>query len=174
MTCILGAVRSTTTPIHLPYKFRTRCEIRFTLVMKPSWTNNLVINGDFLTSSMSPRAEVLKAYTYLVEVGKLTPEGNLYLLAGNHDLSAKAGRVSSFEFLCKILKSHFPEGSLRPDGGSNPPVRQGLGTAHVQNPRLFHMEGFSTTLTPCSCTAISTTIFRLSQTTASTCQPVGG
>lgn len=82
-------------------------ELFMTTIMNHT-DKNLIINGDFFDKFDVPTSEVLKAYDILVKWAT-NATGNLYLLAGNHDLSAKAGRVSSFEFLCKILKSRFPE-----------------------------------------------------------------
>jgi len=67
----------------------------------------LVINGDLFDDfEIDPRDWV---QTYSIFAAWLSQGRKLYLVAGNHDHSAKALRVSSFQMLCEVLKGQFKD-----------------------------------------------------------------
>jgi len=67
----------------------------------------VIINGDLFDRFTVDTADILAAYDTLAEYIKAG--GRLALCAGNHDSSAKAGKVSSFDFLAHLLASRFPQ-----------------------------------------------------------------
>lgn len=67
---------------------------------------HLILNGDLLDSFEISLSQVWKtAQTLQSWIDQSSPMAKLFMLAGNHDLSPKAERISSFELLCRILKS---------------------------------------------------------------------
>ena len=67
---------------------------------------HVVINGDLFDSFQVETSEVIAAHKIFQE--HLEREGQLTLVMGNHDSSAKADKVSSFHLLAHILKSTHP------------------------------------------------------------------
>lgn len=68
---------------------------------------SLLIAGDLFDEfEVSPRDWV---QTYQILQDWCVKKGSLVLVAGNHDHSPKALRVSSFEMLCTVLKEQFGE-----------------------------------------------------------------
>lgn len=104
-----GVIRTAgTTPftrLRLQDWLRTQLDTR----LKHCWDKHVVFNGDLLDKFEVPTAEVVRVYRILAHwVENSTPEAKLWLLAGNHDISAKGEKMSSFALLCEMLTSRFP------------------------------------------------------------------
>lgn len=69
--------------------------------------NDLVILGDLFDSFDCDARDWLEAYRLLTAWCAYNSFHTLYLVAGNHDTSAKANRVSSFETMAAVLKGQF-------------------------------------------------------------------
>lgn len=69
--------------------------------------SDLVILGDLFDSFDCDARDWLEAYRLLTAWCAYNSFHTLYLVAGNHDTSAKANRVSSFEIMAAVLKGQF-------------------------------------------------------------------
>lgn len=69
--------------------------------------DDLVILGDLFDSFDCDARDWLEAYRLLTAWCAYNSFHTLYLVAGNHDTSAKANRVSSFETMAAVLKGQF-------------------------------------------------------------------
>jgi len=69
--------------------------------------SDLVILGDLFDSFDCDARDWLEAYRLLTAWCAYNSFHTLYLVAGNHDTSAKANRVSSFETMAAVLKGQF-------------------------------------------------------------------
>jgi len=69
--------------------------------------DDLVILGDLFDSFEVDPRDWLEAYRLLTAWCAYNSFHTLYLVAGNHDTSAKANRVSSFETMAAVLKGQF-------------------------------------------------------------------
>ena len=69
--------------------------------------SDLVILGDLFDSFDCDARDWLEAYWLLTAWCAYNSFHTLYLVAGNHDTSAKANRVSSFETMAAVLKGQF-------------------------------------------------------------------
>lgn len=74
---------------------------------------HLIINGDLLDGFEIDTKELIQVYDTLVSwAANSSQNSKLFMLAGNHDRSAKGSKVSSFEFLCKIVQEASPLGKV--------------------------------------------------------------
>lgn len=67
---------------------------------------DILIAGDLFDSFTIDERDLLDAYTLIDMWAKLNPNNMLYLMAGNHDVSMRGDKVSSFQLLTEILKHH--------------------------------------------------------------------
>lgn len=63
---------------------------------------DLLINGDLFDTNMVPYMDLLEVYSLLTDW--LYNGHRLILASGNHDLDKNTTRLSSFQFLCRLLK----------------------------------------------------------------------
>jgi metallophosphoesterase superfamily enzyme len=70
--------------------------------------DDLVINGDLFDTANVPMHDLLETWRLLSQWLTLTG-ATLFLVAGNHDLSKSSTQLSSFQFLCKLLTTQFPQ-----------------------------------------------------------------
>jgi DNA repair exonuclease SbcCD nuclease subunit len=68
--------------------------------------SDLMLLGDLLDSQQIPLSDMLEVYRLLNDW--LKAGHDLYLVAGNHDLSRNSATLSSFQFLCRLIKSNYP------------------------------------------------------------------
>jgi|GEM_PF-1652257 len=111
-------------------------------ILHDSQEKHLVIAGDLFDEfEVSPRDWV---QTYLIFQDWLVRSGGkLTLIAGNHDHSPKALRVSSFEMLSKVLVEQFGDQVVTVVGidqwsGINPPTGHIYALAHCSNQDVFN------------------------------------
>lgn len=69
---------------------------------------DLIIAGDLFDEFLVNNHAVLQAYRTLA-VWLDAGESDLYLVPGNHDIGKRSDRPSSFQFLCQILVSQYPD-----------------------------------------------------------------
>lgn len=110
-------------------------------------TSDLLILGDLFDQfEVSPR-DWIQTYLILQDWLVRTPR-TLYLVAGNHDHSPKALRVSSFEMLCKVLVEQFgPERVVvvaidewKFIGSQDPSTAKTIALAHCSNQDIFNLK----------------------------------
>ena len=139
----IGAIRSSgTTPV-TQLKLRQHILSEFRRLMPNE--GDLMILGDLFDKENIPISDILE--TYRILKSWLTKGFNLYLVAGNHDLSKTSSTMSSFDFLGKLLLEQAPmqvtvihTGTLTPYGYVIP---------HVANQDLFDLE--LTKVPECAC-----------------------
>jgi len=108
-------------------------------VMMDNKDKDILILGDLFDSFTVDSKELLQAYNSLTLWLAVTGR-TLHLVAGNHDVSAKGEKLSSFHFLSSVLKSQFgsrvvvyePEFAAVADGVYVIP--------HCSNQDLFELE----------------------------------
>lgn len=69
-------------------------------------TTDLLVLGDLLDTFSIPYHDLLEVIDALVHWLSTNNESTLYLVPGNHDLSKTVATMSSFQFLCRILKAN--------------------------------------------------------------------
>ncbi len=70
--------------------------------------HDIIINGDLFDAYIVAMADVLRFYITAC-MWLDTGEGDMTLGAGNHDLSKDDSRLSSFEFIARILVAQYPD-----------------------------------------------------------------
>jgi hypothetical protein len=75
------------------------------LLAKASGTDLLVL-GDLLDTYSIPYLDLLEIIDALVAWLAGNPDSTLFLVPGNHDLSKTTTTMSSFQFLCRLLKAN--------------------------------------------------------------------
>lgn len=100
---------------------------------------SLVVNGDLLDAfEISPRdwlATYRRFSAWLAE----NPVHHLYLIAGNHDDSPKADRVSSFKLLCSVLMDQHANCQCVDVGCATWIIKGLYAIAHCANQDLFDL-----------------------------------
>jgi len=98
---------------------------------------NLVVNGDLFDSFDCPARDWLATYRRFSGWLSDNTARRLYLIAGNHDDSPRAGRVSSFKLLCEVLMNQHANCQCVDVGGATW-IDKGVYTiAHCANQDLF-------------------------------------
>jgi calcineurin-like phosphoesterase family protein len=98
---------------------------------------DLVVNGDFFDGFQVPLSDALAALE-LMEAW-LEKGHKLTFLPGNHDLSNDSSKLSTFEFVARILKRHKNVNSFQ--GGGWVDEESGVyAITHVPNQDLFNLE----------------------------------
>lgn len=134
-----GPTRAGGTTLASAAALRTYLQDEFRQLIMAHLDKDLVVNGDLLDTFTIDVRELLQVYQTLVQ-WLHAGEGRLFLIRGNHDASAKGQKISSFEFLCNILLSQFPDhvdvthGKLRHLFGA------AWAIGHSDNQDLFDME----------------------------------
>lgn len=108
--------------------------------------HDLCILGDLFDGfEVAPR-DWLEAYLLLADWCANNPTSDLFLIAGNHDVSSKADRVSSFETLCEVLVNQFGDEQVHQVGidtceyfGTNLTHPSFYAVAHHRNQELFDL-----------------------------------
>ena len=130
----IGAIRNAGTTPATQLALRKQNLVEFQALLPES---DLMILGDLFDTYNIPIVDVLTTYFHLK--AWLEKGHQLYLVAGNHDLSKTSDVMSSFDFLCSLLLDTAPacvtvikgEGQLIPWGYVIP---------HVANQDLFNYE----------------------------------
>lgn len=93
---------------------------------------DLVILGDLFDTYSIPMIDLLATYELLVKW--LNKGHQLYAISGNHDLSTDSSKMSSFQFMCRLLPqaTYVQGGALIADGV--------YAISHVANQDLFDAE----------------------------------
>ncbi len=108
--------------------------------------HDLCILGDLFDAfEVAPR-DWLEAYLLLADWCANNPTSDLFLIAGNHDVSSKADKVSSFETLCEVLVNQFGDEQVHQVGidtceyfGTNLTHPSFYAVAHHRNQELFDL-----------------------------------
>lgn len=98
---------------------------------------HLAINGDMFDSYSVPMTDLLQAYNLLVRW--LRKGFRLTLLEGNHDVSKDNSKLSSFQFLGKILSEHASVQYIQ-DGAWIDEEQGVYGISHCLNQDRFDLE----------------------------------
>lgn len=86
---------------------RTYVFAEFDKLLHLAYGNDLCILGDLFDAfEVAPR-DWLESYLLLADWCTKNPDCTLDLVAGNHDVSMKGSKVSSFETLATVLKQQF-------------------------------------------------------------------
>lgn len=111
--------------------------LRDTLVAHPD--KDVLVLGD-LFDKFSEDEETIRATFATFHSWLLYTNNELHLVQGNHDVSAKADKLSSFHLLCAILKAACP-GQVHIYRDRLAQVREGLYViGHCMNQDLFDLE----------------------------------
>lgn len=108
--------------------------------------HDLAILGDLFDAfEVAPR-DWLQTYLMLAGWCANNPTSDLFLIAGNHDVSSKADKVSSFETLCEVLVNQFGDEQVHQVGidaceyfGTNLTHPSFYAVAHHRNQELFDL-----------------------------------
>ena len=104
--CHLAASRSAGTTANTKIALRARLIEQFKDLL-PTDASDLMILGDlFDTFDINP-LDLYSAYVLLANWLELNKAAQLYLIAGNHDVSKTSSTVSSFELLCNLLRYSY-------------------------------------------------------------------
>ena len=130
----IGAIRAggttTTTALQLREYLLAGLQAMLDNVKEP-----LVILGDLFDAHSIPMQDLLQTYQMLSAWLKSNGEP-LWLVAGNHDLSKDSSKLSSFQFLAKLLE---PQGATYVEGGQFL-TDDVYAISHVANQDLYDME----------------------------------
>lgn len=132
----LGAIRSAGTTIGSALALREWMLEQFKSMLE-AIEEDLVILGDLFDTYSIPAPDLLAAYQHLQTW--LRKSYKLTLVPGNHDLSKDSAKLSSFEFMAKLLLDHPNVQYIRGGGW----VDEGAGVyaiSHVTNQDLLDME----------------------------------
>ena len=97
----------------------------------------LTILGDLFDTYNIPASDILATYQLLT--AWLVKGHKLNLVPGNHDLSKDSGKLSSFEFMSKLLLA-YPSVTYIKGGGWVNEAEGVYAISHVDNQDLFDME----------------------------------
>lgn len=137
----LGVARVSGTTPKSAEELRAFLQAHFAATLEEHMDKDVVILGDlFDTFWVEPR-ELIAAYNTLSD-WLFASKCKLTLVAGNHDHSPKGEKVSSFEFLCKMLVGRFPGSVFIVDAGTGLQVLSPRVYAipHMPNQDLFEIE----------------------------------
>ena len=98
---------------------------------------SLVVNGDLFDSFDCPARDWLATYRRFSGWLSDNTARRLYLIAGNHDDSPRAGRVSSFKLLCEVLMNQHANCQCVDVGGATWIDKGVYAIAHCANQDLF-------------------------------------
>lgn len=102
----LGAIRSAGTTTQSRLSLRAHLLHSFTKLL-PKQGTDLMILGDLFDTHDTESIDLWETYNLLKQW--LSRGDDLYLVAGNHDLSKTTSVFSSFELLSKLLTSAYPQ-----------------------------------------------------------------
>lgn len=108
-------------------------------ILASTGPHDLVVNGDLFDSFDCPPRDWLATYQRFSYWLEENPDRHLYLIAGNHDDSPKADRVSSFKMLCSVLMNQHPNCQCVDVGGYTQLVKGVHAIAHCANQDLFDL-----------------------------------
>ena len=135
----LGVNRVSGTTPQSREDLRTYVFAEFDKLLHLAYGNDLCILGDLFDAfEVAPR-DWLESYLLLADWCTNNPNCTLYLVAGNHDVSMKGTKVSSFETLATVLDQQFDNVQVvgidsYMDIGSNVHI-----VAHHRNQELFDL-----------------------------------
>lgn len=132
--CHIGTVRTSGTTPNTQLELRQYIIDRFQALLPDD--GDLMILGDLFDKENIPISDVLKTYEILLDW--LFKGNNLYLVAGNHDLSKTSSILSSFDFLGGLLTKLFPAQVVVIKQAQMTPY--GYVIPHVANQDLFNVE----------------------------------
>jgi metallophosphoesterase superfamily enzyme len=132
----IGAIRSAGTTPSSALALRRYALDSFSSLLDHT-NEDLVILGDLLDAHSIPMQDLLETYLML---NKWLEKGHcLHLIPGNHDVSTDSSKLSSFQFLGKLLIDHPTVQYLQ--GGGWIDEEDGIyAVSHVPNQDLFDME----------------------------------
>ena len=121
---------------------------KFSELLELAENKDLLINGDLFDRFEVDKAVEFEVFTHLHKWMQTNPEQQLYLCAGNHDLSTNSERTSSFENLCGYLSVVDTRQQLKTvTGNTTLHVPNAFSiVAHYANQTLFD-EALNTVLT---------------------------
>lgn len=135
-----GAIRSGGTTPRTAFALREYILELFQNLLKQAEDGDLMILGDLFDTFNVPYTDLFAVYDMLLSW--LEETGNrLILVAGNHDLSKTSATMSSFQFLCRLLKHRA--GVIIVDGGPGLITMDGFSSyviPHMANQELFDIE----------------------------------
>ena len=98
----IGAVRTGGTTPQSAFALRRYISASFESLLEQT-EGDLMILGDLFDTYSVPYMDLLACYMALDSWCATHPDSELFLVAGNHDLSKTVSTMSSFQFLCKLL-----------------------------------------------------------------------
>lgn len=101
----LGAMRKAGTTVATQAALREFTHQQFSALLQATDEDHIVINGDLFDGFEVEGADLIQAFSAINEWFRLPGRRLLTLIAGNHDWSPKAGRVSSFHMLAHFLRA---------------------------------------------------------------------
>lgn len=113
-----GVIRSTGTTPQTALALRMYVLAKLQELLNMCGGHDLLINGDLFDAFLAPYTDIFAVYEMLAQWMIDNQECTLYLPPGNHDLSKTAATMSSFQFLCQLLKSMFGERVVVPTKGT--------------------------------------------------------
>lgn len=136
-----GVIRQGGTTPQSQVALREYLRSSVTHVLSTSKADHVVINGDLFDGFTVEVSEVIKVYELFADWIHES-NGRLTLISGNHDVSAKGDRVSSFHLLCHFLKARFPEQVFVIDHTNGLTAVHGniWAISHCLNQELFNIE----------------------------------
>ena len=135
----LGVVRTGGTTPQSQQALRDYLRTSLASLLAEHRGEHVVFNGDTFDSFQVETCELIGAYEILAEHLK---DGQLTMIMGNHDASAKGSKISSFHLLCHFLKVLSPERFRMVDNNDGFCNVQGnvWSISHCLNQSLFDME----------------------------------
>ena len=100
----------------------------------------VVCNGDLFNGFTVDTAEIIATYEIFAEWLAANPVRRLHLARGNHDWSARANAVSSFQLLSHFLTAHFPSQVKIYEQGFEHVAGDIYVVPHVANQDIFNIE----------------------------------
>lgn len=133
----LGMQRSGGTTPSSAYRLRQYAigQYKRLLMLDP----DVVVNGDFFDSYNVPMADMLAAYFATSHWLADDPGRRLWLLPGNHDKAKNSANLSGFEFMGRLLVSHYP-GRVLYKHESDWITKDVYAIPHVLNQETFNLE----------------------------------
>lgn len=112
---------------------------QFDKLLESTGPQGLVVNGDLFDAFDCSSRDWLATYHRFSSWLSENPERRLHLIAGNHDDSPKADRVSSFKLLCSVLMDQYPNCQCVDVGGATWIDHGVYVIAHCANQDLFDL-----------------------------------
>jgi len=137
----LGAKRSGGTTLTSAEELKGYLQLAFRTLIMQHTDKHLVINGDLLDAFQAEPLDIMNCFNTMGDWLALS-QGNLTLIAGNHDCQPRGVKVSSFHLLCHFLTAQHKDRVTVIDWDAGfTEIRPGLYVIpHMQNQDLFNAE----------------------------------